>query len=69
MKIIEKTVQEISLDTKDLENKQITFRFRCDRCSGYIQTSLRDLFSEDTICYHCSNRNLGSMDLVGLDIK
>lgn len=61
-------ITEISLDVNDLENKQITFRFRCRRCSTDYQSDIRDLLVEHPVCWRCPT-NLGLIDLISLDIK
>jgi hypothetical protein len=68
MKITEKTVQEISLDAKDLETMEVTFTFRCGNCHSYTRISLNELTREVPMClYGCKNTKL--TDLLALDIK
>lgn len=68
MKITERTVQEISLDARDLETKEVTFVFKCSNCYSYTRIPLNKLTHEPPMClYGCKNTKL--TDLIALDIK
>lgn len=70
MKITERTVQEISLDANDLENKRIIFVLKCLRCAGHTQVyDIRDLINGESCCQYCSNKDTNLLIPVGLDIK
>jgi hypothetical protein len=70
MKITERTVQEISLDENDLENKRIIFTLKCLRCTSNTQVyDIRDLINGESCCQYCSNKDTNLLIPVGLDIK
>lgn len=70
MKITEKTVQEISLDVEDLENKRIIFTLKCLRCARNTQVyDIRDLINGENCCRYCPNKDTNFLIPVGLDIK